>query len=177
MELHPSASSSVLALGLAVLSYFAALQSIAHSATAPPAPRPARPHPAQSPALSTLPSKALQTNKNARPASEGTRSTDSSLAPVHLVRCCCACRTRHKRACEVVACEARTLTTEICAYLPKLPRAKPRTSSRPQQSSAPIGVFGTHIAEPPCGQHAPSLAPFDRRAARFNAVRDFCHAD
>ena len=30
------------------------------------------------------------------------------------------------------------MTTEICAYLPKLPRAKPRTSSRPQQSSAPI---------------------------------------
>ena len=54
----------------------------------------------------------------------------------------CACRTRHKRACEVVACEARTLTTEICAYLPKLPRAKPRTSSRPQQSSAPIGRLG-----------------------------------
>ena len=55
-----------------------------------------------------------------------------------------ACRTRHKRACEVVACEARTLTTEICAYLPKLPRAKPRTSSRPQQSSAPIGRLEDH---------------------------------
>ena len=53
-----------------------------------------------------------------------------------------ACRTRHKRACEVVACEARTLTTEICAYLPKLPRAKPRTSSRPQQSCAHIGRLG-----------------------------------
>ena len=36
------------------------------------------------------------------------------------------------------------MTTEICAYLPKLPRAKPRTSSRPQQSSAPIGVLEDH---------------------------------
>ena len=70
------------------------------------------------------------------------RRSAARSTPNRSDRCGIACRTRHKRACEVVACEARTLTTEICAYLPKLPRAKPRTSSRPQQSSAPIGRLG-----------------------------------
>ena len=74
-----------------------------------------------------------------------------------------ACRTRHKRACEVVACEARTLTTEICAYLPKLPRAKPRTSSRPQQSSAQDW--------PPRDSHRPAVSTRPRSRLLIVAPR------